>query len=366
MLSKCHEVCNCAENRKEVTPMKKEIRARQFMYVQDVSHLKIKPQELPNILDNSGAIEWAYINHNHDQAETGEPIREHYHVVLKYEHPQTITSIAKLFQDEPQYVQVWHGRINNAYSYLIHETQDAENADGKYHYADSAVKASFDYPKRLEQIRAKIKLSPKYENEQIRRYAEQAISRDQLTQELGVYGMARHQQLIDKIDNELLAQKHQEWLKKFKGHKMTTLWLYGSAGVGKTRLAEHIFQGKDYITLGSSRDHFQEYRGQRFVIINDLRPNDFEYSDLLRLLDPYQHDKAAPSRYHDKRLNLEKLIITTPYDPINFYRNINSINDMAVDSINQLLRRIKPIKVTDQMVKTIKRKVARRKNKKAS
>ncbi len=87
-------------------------------------------------------------------------------------------------------MQVWHGRINNAYSYLIHETADAENTDGKYHYADTAVKASFDYPKRLEQIRAKIKLSPKYENEQIRRYAEQSITRDQLTQELGVYDMA--------------------------------------------------------------------------------------------------------------------------------------------------------------------------------
>ncbi|MCX8731595.1 hypothetical protein J3U72_01715, partial [Lactobacillus sp. B4012] len=59
-------------------------------------------------------------------------------------------------------------------------------------------------------------------------------------------------------------------------------------------------------------------------------------------------------------------IITTPYDPISFYRNINSINDMAVDSINQLLRRIKPIKVTDQMVKIIKRKIAQRQNKKAS
>ena len=346
--------------------MKKEIRARQFMFVQDLIHLKIKPQDLPNLLDKSGAIEWAYINHDHDQDENGEPIREHFHIVLKYENPQTITSIAKLFQDKSQYVQIWHGRINNAYSYLIHETQDAESADGKYHYSDTAVKASFDYPKRLEQIRAKIKLSPKYENEQIRRYAEQAISRDQLAKELGVYGIARHQQLIDKIDAELLAQKHQEWLTKFKGHKMTTLWLYGKAGVGKTRLAEHIFQDKDYITLGSSRDHFQEYRGQRFVIINDLRPNDFEYSDLLRLLDPYQHDKAAPSRYHDKRLNLEKLIITTPYDPINFYRNINSINDMAVDSINQLLRRIKPIKVTDKLIKTIKRKVAQRQNKKAS
>ena len=354
------------KNRREVKPMKKDIRARQFMFVQDKSHLKIKLKDLPNILDDSGALEWAYINHNHDQDEAGNSVREHYHIVLKYEHPQTITTIAKLFKDKQQYVQVWHGRINNAYSYLIHETNDAEEADGKYHYPLDAVKASFDFEKRMKLIRAKIKLSPKYEKEQIRRYAEQLIGRKQLEDELGIYGIARNQQLIDKIDTELVNRTHEQWLQQFKGHKMTTLWLYGKAGVGKTRLAEYMLKDQDYITLGSSRDHFQEYRGQRFVILNDLRPNDFEYSDLLRLLDPYQHDKAAPSRYHDKRLNLEKLIITTPYDPLNFYKNIDSIKDIQVDSINQLLRRIKPIEVTDQLIKTIRHKVVNRQNKKAS
>jgi hypothetical protein len=347
--------------------MKKDaIRARQFMFVQDVNHLQVKSQELPKILDSSGALEWAYINHDKDQDETAKPIRKHYHVVLKYEHPQTIKSVAKLFHDKQQYVQVWHGRINNAYSYLIHETNDAEETDGKFHYPDTEVKASFDFGKRMKIIRAKIKLSPKYEKEQIRRYAEQLINRDQLEDELGVYGIAKNQQLIDKVDTELTNRAHIQWLKKFKGHKMTTLWLYGKAGVGKTRLAEYIFKDKDYVTLGSSRDHFQEYHGQRFVILNDLRPNDFEYSDLLRLLDPYQHDKAAPSRYHDKRLNLEKLIITTPYDQLNFYKNIDSIKDIQVDSINQLLRRIKSIEVTDQLIKTIRRKVIKRQNKKAS
>jgi hypothetical protein len=345
--------------------MKKDIRARQFMFVQDKAHLQVKSQELPKILDSSGAIEWAYINHNQDQDEAGKPIREHYHIVLKYEHPQTIKSVAKLFHDEQQYVQVWHGRISNAYSYLLHETNNAEETDGKFHYPLDAVRASFDFEKRMKQIRAKIKLSPEYEKEQIRRYAEQSITRDQLESELGVYGIAKNQQLIDKVDAELATREHGQWLKKFKGHKMTTLWLYGKAGVGKTRLAEYIFKDKDYVTLGSSRDHFQEYSGQHFVILNDLRPNDFEYSDLLRLLDPYQHDKAAPSRYHDKRLNLEKLIITTPYDPFNFYRSIDSVKDVQIDSINQLLRRIKPIEVTDQLIKTIRRKIIKRQNKKS-
>ncbi|MCT6890217.1 MAG: Rep family protein, partial [Lactobacillus sp.] len=235
--------------------------------MQDKNHLKVKESELSKILGKSGALEWAYINHNKDVDNRGQPIRAHYHVILKYENPLTIDSVASLFQDNPQYVQVWRGRINNAYSYLIHETEDADS-EGKYHYPDSDVIASFDFPARMEKIRKKIKLSPKYEKEQIRRYSEQQITREQLTEELGVYGVASHQQLIDRIDSELANQAHEQWLRDFKGHKMTTLWLYGESGVGKTRLAEHIFRNEDYVTLGSSRDHFQEYQGEHFIIIN--------------------------------------------------------------------------------------------------
>ena len=101
-------------------------RYRQFMYVQDVQHMQIKESKLSKILDKSGALEWAYINHNKDVDNRGQPIRAHYHVILKYENPLTIDSVASLFNDNPQYVQVWRGRINNAYSYLIHETEDAD------------------------------------------------------------------------------------------------------------------------------------------------------------------------------------------------------------------------------------------------
>ena len=52
--------------------MKKEIRARQFMYVQDLDHLKVKEKDLKSILDNSGALEWAYIKHNKDSKQGGD------------------------------------------------------------------------------------------------------------------------------------------------------------------------------------------------------------------------------------------------------------------------------------------------------
>ena len=104
--------------------MKKEPRARQFMYVQDLDHLKIKEGDLSKILKKSGALEWAYIDHDKDpkKDQEGKIIRPHIHAVLKYENPQKLSTIANLFNDQAQYVDVWKGRIANAYSYLLHET----------------------------------------------------------------------------------------------------------------------------------------------------------------------------------------------------------------------------------------------------
>ena len=64
-------------------------RARQFMYMQDVDHLKIKEKSLKSILNKSGALEWSFIKHDQDIDENGKLIRPHYHVILKYEYPRS-------------------------------------------------------------------------------------------------------------------------------------------------------------------------------------------------------------------------------------------------------------------------------------
>ena len=91
--------------------------------------------------------------------------------------------------------------------------------------------------------------------------------------------------------------------------------------------------------LGSQRDHFQEYRGEEFIVINDLRPQDYEYGQLLTLLDPWEIDKMAPARYHDKYLNARAIYITTPYSPRAFYNEVGIANSL-IDSFEQLNRRI--------------------------
>lgn len=331
--------------------MKKEIRARQFMYVQDLDHLPIKESDFKQIMNQSGALEWAYIKHDKDPKhdKDGKLIRPHIHAVLKYENPQKIGSIANLFNDKNQYVQVWKGRIANAYSYLLHETDEAQE-QGKHVYKASEVVASFNFPKRMESIRSKIKLSPKYINSLIDQYAQSKISYKELEAKIGITELAKRKKLVDQI-TELRAEKeHEEWLKSFAGKPMHTLWLWGAAGVGKTRYAEYVLRDKNYAILGSSRDYFQTYHGEHYVILNDLRPDDFAYSDLLRILDPYQHHKASPRRYKDAILSLEELLITTPYSPEDFYMS-TYIKDRQVDTFDQLARRITPIHVTPKFIK---------------
>ena len=67
-----------------------------------------------------------------------------------------------------------------------------------------------------------------------------------------------------------------------------------------------------------------------------------EYADLLRILDPYQHAKMGPARYHDRPLTLERIVITTPYSPEEFYTATKNL-DVKIDTFDQLKRRITKI-----------------------
>ena len=47
----------------------------------------------------------------------------------------------------------------------------------------------------------------------------------------------------------------------------------------------------------------------------------------------------GPARYHDRPLTLEKIIITTPYSPEEFYLATKNL-DAKIDTYDQLKRRI--------------------------
>ncbi|WP_269160911.1 hypothetical protein [Enterococcus sp. BWB1-3] len=129
------------------------------------------------------------------------------------------------------------------------------------------------------------------------------------------------------------------------GRSIDVIYIYGHAGVGKSRLAKDYAEksDSDYFLIGSSRDPFQQYDGQSTIILDELRPSTFPYNDLLKLLDPFNTYSNAPSRYFDKALTADLIIITSPYSPKEFYQRIIKSDkhfDERIDSYYQLARRL--------------------------
>lgn len=350
-------------------------RYRQFMYVQDLTHLKVKPTELKEILEKSGAEKWAFILHDKDvkddskgildengtdgtvasKGEITSPspsnnhskplVRQHFHIVLKFENAHTISSVAKLFKDEDQYVQVWKGKIENAWSYLLHRTSGAQN---KFQYSPQDVVSNFDFKKEIKKIEDKVKQSRTKISEEIEAYASGELTKEELIEEIGVLEFAKRKKTLDAVEQVLEVRRQQEWLKEFKDKQCKVIWIWGPAGSGKTTSAKKLFEAdnQSYTILGSSKDPFQPYscieeKGKN-IILDDLRPNVLEYADLLRILDPYQHAKMGPARYHDRPLTLERIVITTPYSPEEFYTATKNL-DVKIDTFDQLKRRITKI-----------------------
>lgn len=324
------------------------------MYTQDLDHLTFNPQELKDKLEKSGAEEWAYILHDKDTDKNGKQVRSHYHVMLHFKDAKTISRVSKVFGDKEQYIEAWKSTINNGFSYLIHETN---NAKSKYHYDPSEVVASFDFKEKIQEIRQKVKKPSRQAIENfIDDYSNGRMTKEELQEKIGVLEMAKHKTLLDHIEDILAYKKHQQFLKNFKGQKCNIYWIWGLSGVGKTKLVREVLEElhpNNFIVLGSQRDHFQEYRGQEFIVINDLRPNDYDYGQLLTLLDPWEIDKMAPARYHDRYLNARSIYITTPYDPLTFYLECNIANQ-KIDSFEQLKRRIISLNLTKDKYDNLK------------
>ena len=92
--------------------------------------------------------------------------------------------------------------------------------------------------------------------------------------------------------------------------------------------------------VGSSRDPWQSYNGEHTVVLDELRPNIIPHQELLRLLDPFGYDTevVAGSRFYDKAITADLIIITTPYTPMEFFNK--AVGNTTTDHVAQLMRRL--------------------------
>lgn len=111
-------------------------------------------------------------------------------------------------------------------------------------------------------------------------------------------------------------------------------WFYGPSGSGKTLTAfSNSPDAERWISSGPLK-FWNGYSGQRFVILDDLRPTDVPYHQLLRLLDRYPFNVEVKGGYVP--LVATHIFITSPFRPETFVP--------CGEEVNQLIRRISEIR----------------------
>ncbi len=321
------------------------VRSKNMMYTQQIRHLPSETiDHLTVLLKKMAPKKYALIVHDRDINEQKEPAEAHVHVMLSFENARSINSIAKELGDKPQSIEIWKGKAENGYSYLIHATKDSID---KHQYHPSEVIANFNYQEEIRKITEEVERSRQTADGRILLDSlyKGEITKEELEKRLRGSQYGRMKRQIEDVWNKHLQFQAVKWREEMKksGKRIEVIWISGEAGTGKTSLAREYAEksNQPYFITGSSRDIFQNYSGEHTLIIDEFRADMMKYPDLLRILDPFGGQVMAPSRYSDKPLACDMILITSPYDPVEFYGQLFSrINGNSIDGLEQLLRRI--------------------------
>lgn len=319
------------------------------MFVQQIEYFQSSNlQDIIEYMTNTlKPIRFAGILHDKDIGQDGNLVAPHIHLVLQFESARSLNNLAKLTKQPIQCFEQWRGSVNNAYSYLVHHTESNQD---KYQYPPKEVIANFDYLLLLNTIEKNV--TKRYEindtmiiDNLLDLLYTGDISKKEIEQRLSGSQYAKAKQKIETVYLKRLENQAELWRKEMiKNNEIVTIiWLFGQAGTGKTRLARRYAERFDsnYFITGSIRDPFQQYNLEHVVILDELRPHQFDYSDLLKMFDPYNVKAMASSRYFDKPLLANIYIVTSPYSPYNFFLELNKKRQTShIDSWGQLMRRL--------------------------
>lgn len=325
-------------------------RSQIVMYVQQLSYLPFNSldaleRRLKELKKDKGLIKWAYIVHDKDQKD-GRTIEKHIHLDLRFKTRISVKSIAKMLDDEEERIEVFTKRGQsleqswiNALSYLIHRTTKSKD---KYPYDLNEVKANFNYAKVIKDAEKSIVGA----NKIVDQFLREEIDYDTAEMLLSNYGakvLSKNIKILDDAQNFLNKKHYKKWVKDKKktNQSIIVVWIWGEAGTGKTSFCKDFMDKRniEYYEASGHNDPFQNYAGESGLILDELRPRNYiTYSDLLKILDPFDYDKTAVARYHNKYLMCDYIFVTSPFSPYSFYKNAQ-VKDTN-DSLEQLHRRI--------------------------
>ena len=258
--------------------------------------------------------EWAYIEHDKDDT------RPHYHIYINFgNNGVSHELVASWFDVPPNLVNKVKGRKTDMLLYLTHGNDSQKH---KYQYDISEVHSNFAFDVEIEKSKV-IGNFEKYSYAQMLKYVDTLPVSDKSK----AYSQLER---LWKLQCQLLSLNNER--------DITVAFVCGQAGTGKTYYAKKLFQSLeyDYCISSSSNDPFQDYLGQKGIILDDIRDTTFELPDLLKMLDN-NTSSSVRSRFANKVFNGEMIILTSHVPLVYWYKEYR--ND-RVDTLDQLYRRI--------------------------
>lgn len=272
---------------------------------------------IDEFLDQKAIQDYAWIIHDKDES------KPHVDIAIRCKDSVKSGYVAKWFQVPENLVGKVKGRYSDILSYLTHA-----NAPGKHQYDDSEVHSNFDWKgersKGNDQVRLK-DIITMIGNGELREY--------DYAKYIDIHFWTRHKTKLERAFAYKLDSLRSE------EREMECIYITGDSGAGKTSLAIQTAKnrGLSFFISGSGKDFMDGYKGQECVILDDLRASAMKVSDLLKMLDP-NYRSSVTSRYANKVLQCELIIITTVQPIDTFFKNVFAED---VECSIQLKRRVK-------------------------
>lgn len=339
------------------------------MYVQQLDFLNLTIDELKRKCESDHSIkEFAMIVHDKDLKEDKTTyVEPHLHLFLNFKQQKSLKYVAELVSDKENYIDYFNKDTvldkneRNGFLYLLHRTKSSSH---KHQYSidelivsdESNIKEKiqqwednyFKFVKRNESSNRRA-IVKKY----LEQYSEFLIDYDELERKLNAYEIAKNMDVIKKIDTLRLKKLHQQYVEDERYKNKKVIWIYGSSGLGKTRLSKEIAQNfidnnsskpnqSIYVTQ-SNRDPFQDYTSENVIILEEFRSTTvIAENELFQILDKTNANFSAGSRYSDKKLMPDLVIINSIYAP-------TEVLTSEIIDVNQIIRRIDAILHLDKM-----------------
>lgn len=297
---------------------------RHYEIVIYVDHLKVDIQQ--TLKKYTTIKKWAYILHDKDDT------APHYHIYVNFGTGIPSSLVAQWFnlgyidkegnqQTGEIFIEKVHGRMADMLMYLTHEN---ESQKYKHIYDRSEVHSNFDIGVEIENA----KILGDFEHFS---YAQQLSYIQSLPRDEQVSAFTKLEKLWKIYCQGLVLKSNRE---------LDVVFICGKGGTGKTYYAKKLLNklGYDFCVSSSSNDPFQDYLGQKSIILDDIRDSAFDFEDLLKILDN-NTASSVKSRFNNKVFN-GSLIVLTSTVPLKYWYPDRRLTADGIDDMYQLYRRI--------------------------